>query len=144
MKKPRKKREAVSAESIARMADRGENVSPFFTNRLRMSDKHGESLAILLELERQDELTIAEQNFAELLTLLIEGYEEKHHPVPEASPVEVLRELISANNLRQKDLASLLGSESVVSEILSGKRELNKRQIEKLSRKFNISPAVFF
>jgi HTH-type transcriptional regulator/antitoxin HigA len=55
-----------------------------------------------------------------------------------------LRGLISANNLRQKDLAPLLGSESVVSEILSGKRELNKRQIEKLSTRFNVSPAVFF
>jgi HTH-type transcriptional regulator / antitoxin HigA len=75
---------------------------------------------------------------------LIEAYEEKHYPIKDASPVKVLRELMSGNNLRQKDLASLFGSESVVSEVLSGKRKLNKRQIERLSHKFGVSPAVFF
>jgi HTH-type transcriptional regulator / antitoxin HigA len=58
--------------------------------------------------------------------------------------VEVLVELMSANDLRQKDLALLLGSESVVSEILSGKRELNKHHIEKLSKRFKVSPELFF
>jgi HTH-type transcriptional regulator / antitoxin HigA len=112
--------------------------------RLITSERqYEEYVSTLLELERQSGLSAAAENFAELLTLLIESYEEKHYAVPDASPVRVLRELISANNLRQKDLADLLGSESVVSEILSGKRELNKRQIEKLSKRFKISPAVF-
>jgi HTH-type transcriptional regulator/antitoxin HigA len=113
--------------------------------KLITSEKQYEDyVSTLLELERNDALPRPLQNFAELLTLLIEAYEEKRYAIPSASPVEVLRELISANNLRQKDLAPLLGSESVVSEILSGKRELNKRQIEKLSTRFNVSPAVFF
>jgi HTH-type transcriptional regulator / antitoxin HigA len=51
---------------------------------------------------------------------------------------------MSANKLRQKDLTSLFDSESIVSEILSGKRELNKRQIEKLNKRFSVSAAVFF
>jgi len=101
-------------------------------------------VSTLLELERSESSPPAVQNFAELLTLLIEAYEENHYAVPDVSPVEVLRELISANNLRHKDLAPLLGSESIVSEILSGKREHNKRQIKKLSTRFNVSPAVFF
>jgi len=101
-------------------------------------------VSTLLELEGRDDLTATEENFAELLTLLIEVYEEKHYAIDDASPVEVLRELMSANNLRQKDLASLFGSESVVSEVLSGKREPSKRHIERLSQKFNASPAVFF
>ena len=78
------------------------------------------------------------------MTLLVEAYEEEHYPIRSASPVEVLKELMDANNLRQKDLAPMLGSESVVSEVLSGKRELNKHHIEKLSRRFGVSPAVFF
>ena len=101
-------------------------------------------VSALLELERRDRLTPAEKNFAELLTMLIEAYEEKRYPVRSAAPVDVLRELMAANDLRQKDLAPLLGSESVVSEILSGKRELNKRHIQKLSRRFSVSPEVFF
>jgi HTH-type transcriptional regulator/antitoxin HigA len=58
--------------------------------------------------------------------------------------VEVLVELMEANNLKQKDLAPLLGSESVVSLVLRGKRELNKHHTERLSKRFDVSPAVFF
>src|ERR1017187_30543 len=101
-------------------------------------------ISALLEMERQRHLTAEEKNFMELLTLLVEAYEEKHYPVRSASPVEVLTELMTANNLRQKDLAPMLGSESIVSEVLSGKRELNKRHIEKLSKRFKVSPEVFF
>src|SRR5207244_4508687 len=68
----------------------------------------------------------------------------EHHAIPSASPLEVLRELVKANNLRQKDLVPEFGTESIVSEVLNGKRELNKDHIEKLSKRFNVSPAVFF
>jgi HTH-type transcriptional regulator / antitoxin HigA len=101
-------------------------------------------VSALADLESHNGLTATEKDFAELLTLLIEAYEDKHYPIEDAAPVEVLRELMAANDLRQKDLASLFGSESVVSEVLNGKRELNKRQIERLSEKFKVSPAVFF
>ena len=113
--------------------------------RVVTSDAQNERyIAALLELERRGNLTPAEKNLAEVLTLLVEAYEEEHYPIRSASPVDVLKELIDANNLRQKDLAPVLGSESVVSEILSGKRELNKHHIEKLSKRFGVSPAVFF
>lgn len=101
-------------------------------------------IAALLELEKKNRLTLKEKEFAELLTVLIEAYEDEHYAIRAASPLEVLRELMAANNLKQKDLASLLGSESVVSEVLHGKRELNKGQIERLSKRFGVSPAVFF
>ena len=101
-------------------------------------------ISALLEMERRSHLTAEEKNFMELLTLLVEAYEEKQYPIRSASPVEVLTELMTANNLRQKDLAPMLGSESVVSEVLSGKRELNKRHIEKLSKRFKVSPELFF
>jgi HTH-type transcriptional regulator/antitoxin HigA len=100
--------------------------------------------AALLEMERRGNLTAAERNLAEVLTLLIESYEEEHYPIRSASPVEVLKELMEANNLRQKDLAPMLGSESVVSEVLHGSRKLNRNHIEKLSKRFNVSPALFF
>ena len=85
-------------------------------------------------MERRGNLTAAEKKYAEVLALLIEAYEEKHYPIRAASPVEVLMELMSANNLKQKDLASTLGSESIVSEVLSGRRELNRRHIERHGR----------
>ena len=106
--------------------------------------QYNDYVSALLELERRKKLTLTERNFAELLTLLIEAYEEKHYPIRSATPLEVLQELMTANDLRQKDLAPLFGSESIVSEVLSGKRGLNKRHIEKLSRRFKVSPELFF
>ena len=106
--------------------------------------QHDEYLAVLDKLASKDNPTSEEEKYAKVLATLIEAYEEEHHSIPHASPVEVLRTLMDANNLRQKDLVPIFGSESIVSEILHKKRDLNKTHIEKLSRRFHVSPAVFF
>ena len=106
--------------------------------------QHREYLSVLDKLASKDNPTNEEEKYAEVLMALIEAYEEEHHSIPDASPVQVLRALMDANDLRQKDLAPIFGSESIVSEVLHKKRGLNKTHIEKLSKRFNISPAVFF
>lgn len=106
--------------------------------------QHEEYLSVLDKLAQKVKPTSQEEQYAELLITLIEAYDEEHHSVPDASPVDVLRTLMEANSLRQKDLASMFGSESIVSEVLSGKRDLNRGQIAKLSKRFGVSPAVFF
>jgi HTH-type transcriptional regulator/antitoxin HigA len=88
--------------------------------------------------------TPAQVEAIELLTLLIERYEEEHYSLPKASPADVLRFLLSQHGLKQRDIAADLGGESVVSEVLSGKRKLNAAHIEQLSKRFHVSPAVFF
>ena len=60
------------------------------------------------------------------------------------TPEEVLRFLMDQHNLTQMDLAHELGGQPVVSEVLSGKRKLTRDQIERLSRRFSVSPASFF
>lgn len=106
--------------------------------------QHEEYLAVLDKLASRERPTSEEEKYAEVLMTLIEAYEEEHHAIPDASPVEVLRALMEANGLRQKDLVRIFGTESIVSEVLRKKRELNKTHIEKLSRRFGVSPAVFF
>lgn len=106
--------------------------------------QHEDYLAVLDKLSSKERPTANEEKYAEVLITLIEAYEEEHHAIPDAAPVEVLRALMEVNDLRQKDLAPVLGTESIVSEILRGKRDLNRGQIEKLSRRFRVSPAVFF
>ena len=98
----------------------------------------------LYRLTSEPRPTPAQVEAIELLTLLIERYEEEHYSVPQASPADVLRFLLDRHGLKQRDLAAELGGESVVSEVLSGKRKLNAAHIEQLSRRFNVSPAVFF
>jgi len=86
----------------------------------------------------------SKKKYAEVLMTLIEANEEEHHSIPYASPIEVLRTLMDGNDLRQKDLVPIFGSESLVSEVLHKKRALYKNHIEKLSKRFKVSPAVFF
>lgn len=82
-------------------------------------------------------------DFLDLVGQLVEDYEAEHHPIPEAEPRAVLRFLMSQHGLRQNDLSEEIGAQSVVSEILTGKREINARQAKGLARRFRVSPAVF-
>jgi HTH-type transcriptional regulator/antitoxin HigA len=76
---------------------------------------------------------------------LIEEYEQQRYSPPRtASAVDILRHLIDANELRQVDLLDIFGAASIVSEALNGKRELSKTHIAKLSKRFHLSPALFF
>jgi len=100
---------------------------------------------VLYELDRRSKsLTAAEKELADLLTLLIEDFEEKRYPIPRAKPVDIVRFLMEQHSLLQKDLVDVFGTRSIVSEVLSGKRELNKEHIARLSARFHVSPEVFF
>ena len=80
--------------------------------------------------------------FLDTLGTLIERYEDEHHDVPPVSGADALRYLMDEHDLRQSDLPEV-GSQGIVSEILSGKRELNVRQIRELAQRFHVNPAVF-
>jgi len=67
--------------------------------------------------EKGRRLSIAERKLMELLTVLVEAFEEEHYPVSQnVPPVEVLRELIKANGMKQKDLTDVFATPSIVSE----------------------------
>lgn len=74
---------------------------------------------------------------------LIHEYESLNFSKPDSTGTEALKYLMKEQGLRQRDLSEL-GSPGVISEILSGKRELNKRHISALSKRFGCSPAIFF
>lgn len=76
------------------------------------------------------------------LGTLSREYELNHVEEPQADAIAVLQFLMAEHALKQSDLGEI-GSQSVISEILSGKRQLNVRQILQLSDKFHVSPAVF-
>ena len=63
--------------------------------------------------------------------------------MPDASPLDVLKELMLANNLKAADLADSRRGRSRVSEILAGKRAISKEQARRLGERFRISPAAF-
>jgi HTH-type transcriptional regulator/antitoxin HigA len=100
---------------------------------------------ILYDLDRRSKtLTAAEKELAELLTLLIEDFEEKRYRLPHSGPLDVLHFLMDQHGLKQKDLVDVFGTPSIVSEVLSGKRDLSKDHIKRLSKRFHVSPDLFF
>jgi HTH-type transcriptional regulator/antitoxin HigA len=78
----------------------------------------------------------------ETLGSLIESYEVQNIPEIEGNPGDTLKTLMEEHNLKQSNLPEI-GSQGVISEILSGRRQLNVRQIKLLSKRFNVSPAAF-
>ena len=78
----------------------------------------------------------------ETLGSLVETYESENLPEMGSDAAETLKFLMDEHGLKQSDLKAI-GSQGVVSEILTGKRALNIRQVKKLSEYFNVSPAVF-
>ncbi|MCC0806922.1 transcriptional regulator [Methylobacterium sp. W2] len=77
-----------------------------------------------------------------LLGGFIADYDSAHHGLPDVPPAEILRLLMEQNGVKQSDLPEI-GSQGVVSEILSGKRDLNLGQIKRLATRFGIEPATF-
>jgi HTH-type transcriptional regulator/antitoxin HigA len=79
---------------------------------------------------------------ADYLGDLVSEYEAEHAPKKEMSVPQLLRELMKQNSLRQSDLAEI-GPQSIVSDVLRGKRRLNVRQVAKLSKRFKLPAEVF-
>lgn len=73
---------------------------------------------------------------------LIEDYESEQEPLPEVTGIDALKFLMEQHNLKQSELVEI-GSQGVVSEILTGKRELNVRQVRLLADRFGVSAATF-
>jgi HTH-type transcriptional regulator/antitoxin HigA len=81
-------------------------------------------------------------SLADHLGELVARYEERHRPFKEMSARDLLRHLMAEHGLRQSDLPEV-GAQSVVSEVLRGKRKLNVGQISRLSRRFGLPVDVF-
>jgi len=99
---------------------------------------------IINELLDKPDLTIEEEEYLDVLGSLVYEYEQQQEPIPDIYGVELLQVLLQERNLKQKDLVPIFRTESIVSDVLNGKRQLTKRHIQELSEFFNLSSAVFF
>ena len=85
-----------------------------------------------------------ERDYLEVLTDLVETYETEHEPVEPVSDSEMLQFLLETKGITQAIAAKGAGiAESTVSEVLSGKRKLNRKQIGKLATYFRVEPSAF-
>ena len=86
----------------------------------------------------------AEDDYLSILSDMVEHWEAEHVKMPTLRGVDLIRELLDENQLPQRALVDIFGADSIVSEVLSGKRELQRKHIEGLAGFFNVSPAAFF
>ena len=112
---------------------------------IRSKKEHRFYLDALTQLTRRwGKLSPAEKDLYETLKVLIADFESRTYHIPAATPIEVIQALMDANGLKQRDLVGIFPTESVVSEVLSGRRPLRVEHIKRLSKRFDVSPAVFF
>jgi len=96
------------------------------------------------ELLTKPHLSAPERDYLEILGTIVEAWETEHEPIPRVGGVEVLKYLMAERELRNKDLTPIFRTESIVSEVLAGKRPLQARHIQDLAEFFGLSPEVFF
>ncbi|MDT7827169.1 transcriptional regulator [Pricia sp. S334] len=79
---------------------------------------------------------------AEILSLLIESYENENYPIEAPDPIEAIKIRMEELNMRQKDLVGIIGGKSRVSQILNRKKRLTVDMIRELERILQISASV--
>jgi HTH-type transcriptional regulator / antitoxin HigA len=94
-------------------------------------------------IDKGESRTPEEDQLFELVTRLIEDFEDERYPIPDAPPHRILRFLMEQNDLRQSDLLLIFGSRGYVSDVVNGKRAISKTHAKALGEMFHISPEVF-
>jgi HTH-type transcriptional regulator / antitoxin HigA len=116
-----------------------------FPLRLIRSDAElDRAIAVVDSLIDRDSLVSDEDDYLDVLGDLVEKYESENHPMPSVSDAEMLRHLIETRETTQAKVSAETGiAVSTISEILAGKRGLNRKHIEALARHFRVSHSVF-
>jgi HTH-type transcriptional regulator / antitoxin HigA len=121
-----------------------ELVQRFPLRPIRSEAELDRAIAMIDALLDQDRRNSGEEDYLDVLSDLVEKYEDEHEPMPSVSGADLLRFLIESQETTQARVASATGiAESTISEILAGKRELNRKHIEALARHFHVNPGVF-
>jgi HTH-type transcriptional regulator/antitoxin HigA len=111
---------------------------------IRTQREHARALAIIERLMDKPRKSAAERQMIELLSTLIDQYEETEWPTPQASPGEILKFLLDQRQMSQSELARQLAiPQSTIANVIAGRRQLSKANVLALSRFFGVSATLF-
>lgn len=110
---------------------------------IRTQEEYERLTSELLRLDELERPSREEKELAELLTILIDEYEERRFPIRKATPLQTLHHLMESRALTQKDLWKVFGSRGITSEVFHGKRSISKTQAKKLADFFRVSVELF-
>lgn len=124
-----------------------EMVREFPLRPIRTKADYGRAGKLIDRLATQEEGSLApgEQDYLDTLSLLVEEYDRASRPHRrQTDPVVLLKHLMEESGMNVTALGKLLGSKSVASEVLSGRRSLSKANMLKLAEHFKLDVSVFF
>lgn len=121
-----------------------ELVSRFPLRPIRSEAQLDAAIAMIDSLTSKGALDLGEEDYLEVLGNLVEQYEKEVFPIGPVSDSEMLSHLLDAKGVSQTEVSEATRiAISTLSEVLAGKRSLNRRHIAVLSRYFNVPPTVF-
>jgi HTH-type transcriptional regulator / antitoxin HigA len=109
-------------------------------------ETEAENDRFLAEIEKlidKDQRSPEEDKLLDLMTTLVEDFEEKNYSIPDAPPHEVLQELMRSRGLKQRDLLDIFGSDGIASEVVNGKRNISRTHAKSLAEYFHVPVDLF-
>jgi HTH-type transcriptional regulator/antitoxin HigA len=135
--------EAVSNAVAIRERVYARLLSESLPRPIRTAAEYQRFTALLLELDEEERPTPEQEALAEVLTLLIEDYEENRYPLPRVAPGESLAAMMEERGLKHKDIWPVLGNKGAATEILNGRRSISKAQARRLAEFFRVPVELF-
>jgi HTH-type transcriptional regulator/antitoxin HigA len=112
---------------------------------IRTDAEHDRLAELLMKLALSRERTVEEERLIELLERLVDDYDERRMKgrMEAMQPLALLEHLMEEGGLKQVDLVDCFGSQSIVSAVMAGKRQINGEHARRLSRRFGLPLALF-
>jgi HTH-type transcriptional regulator/antitoxin HigA len=129
----------VDPKKYARLANR------IVVKAIETEQEYDHMVAAVKQLidKGEDRLSPEESALLETMAILIQAYDDRHHPLPPVAPSEMLAYLMETSGRAAKDLLPVFGTRGRVSEVLSGKRSISKEQAKKLAAMFKVTVDLF-
>ena len=112
---------------------------------IRTDAEHDRLAELLMKLALSQERSVEEERLIELLERLVDDYDERRMKgrMEAMQPLALLEHLMEEGGLKQVDLVDCFGSQSIVSAVMAGKRQINGEHARRLSRRFGLPLALF-
>lgn len=130
---------AVNRQKYARLANR------IVIKAIETEEEYDRMVAVVERLmdKGEENQSPEESALLETMAILIQAYDDRHHPLPETPPHRMLGYLLESSGRFRQDLLPIFGTRGRVSEVLSGKRAISKDQAKKLASFFKVSADLF-
>lgn len=123
----------------------GRLLAKYLPSVIRSDEEHDRVAELLMKLALSEERTAEEYRLIELLERLVDDYDERRMKgrLEPLKPLDLLKHLMEEAALKQVDLVDCFGSQSVVSAVMAGKRQINSEHARRLSRRFGLPRTMF-